>query len=148
MNFEDDSYCIVCGEDNPLSLELKFEAVESENGRVRAEFTPDEKLAGFKGYMHGGIISTLLDEAMAKAIYRKGWQAVTAEMTVRYVEPVHLDQRLRVVGWIQEKRRRIIETSARLENKMGDELARSKARFVMKGSRCREPQEDDIDGDD
>ncbi len=147
MELDDDSYCIVCGENNPLSLNLEFEQVENENGQVRAEFTPHEELAGFKGVMHGGIISTLLDEAMAKAIYRQGWQAVTAEMTVRYVDPVRLGQRIRVLGWIQEKRRRIIETSARLENKMGDELARAKARFVLKGRRDNECLGGDKDED-
>ncbi|SDM24839.1 PaaI family thioesterase [Halarsenatibacter silvermanii] len=135
MNFEDDSYCIVCGEDNPLSLQLDFEHEDDEKSRVMTEFTPGEELSGFRGVVHGGIISTLLDEAMAKSIYLQGWQAVTAEMTVRYVEPVNTGETLRVLGWIQEQRRRIIETSSRIENKMGDELARAKARFVLKGKR-------------
>lgn len=109
--------------------------MDNENGQVKTEFIPGDELAGFKGVMHGGVISTLLDEAMAKAIYRQGWDALTAEMTVRYVEPVHLGERIRILGWIQDKRRRIIEASSRMEDKLGDELARAKARFVLRGSR-------------
>lgn len=126
----DDNMCFVCGEDNPISLNIEFE-YDEEKDHVIANFMPDEKLSGYRDVMHGGLVSTLLDEAMAKAIRFKGWQAVTAEMKVRFLEPVRLDKKIVIKGRVQDKRRRIIETTAKLEGKMGKELARASAKFIM-----------------
>ncbi len=129
----DDNMCFLCGSDNPFSPELKFE-YDEETGQACAEFTPGEHFAGYENVMHGGIVTALLDEAMAKAISNQGWQAVTAEIKVRFLEPVKLDRPVVVRGIIQERRRRVIEASARLEGRMGQELARGKARFLMVGN--------------
>lgn len=126
----DDNMCFVCGEDNPISLNIKFD-YDEEKDHVIADFMPDEKLAGYRDVMHGGLVSTLLDEAMAKAIRFKGWKAVTAEMKIRFLEPVRLDKKVIVKGRVQDKRRRIIETSAKLEGRMGKELARASAKFII-----------------
>ncbi len=134
VDTKDDSMCFLCGEENPFSPQLKF-THEEEIDQVCTEFTPEEHFAGYKGVMHGGIVTALLDEAMAKAIIKKGWEAVTAEITVRFLEPVKLDKPVVVKGRIQDKRRRIIEASARLEGRMGKELARGKARFVLVGNK-------------
>lgn len=127
----DDNMCFICGEDNPISLKIEFEYNE-EKDQVSAKYMPDEKLAGYNNIMHGGIVTALLDEAMAKAVIQKGWKAVTAEMKVRFLEPVRLDRQINIIGRVQEKRRRIIEASAKLEGKLGEELARAKAKFVIK----------------
>ena len=129
----DDNMCFLCGSDNPFSPELKFD-YDEETGQACAEFTPGEHFAGYENVMHGGIVTALLDEAMAKAISNQGWQAVTAEIKVRFLEPVKLDRPVVVRGIIQERRRRVIEASARLEGRMGQELARGKARFLMVGN--------------
>ena len=64
MNLEDDHYCFVCGEENPSGLHLKFSA---NKGKIQTEFIPRKIHQGYKNIVHGGIISTLLDEAMVKA---------------------------------------------------------------------------------
>ncbi len=133
----DDSMCFLCGEQNPFSPGLEFE-YDGDTGQACAEFTPGEHFAGYKDVMHGGIVTALLDEAMAKAISNQGWQAVTAEIKVRFLEPVKLDRPVVVRGIIQERRRRVIEASARLEGRMGQELARGKARFLMVGNNKKE----------
>ncbi|MGM0421208.1 MAG: PaaI family thioesterase [Bacillota bacterium] len=133
----DDNMCFICGEDNPISLKIEFEYNE-EKDQVSAKYFPDEKLAGYNDIMHGGIVTALLDEAMAKAVIQRGWKAVTAEMKVRFLEPVRLDRQVNIIGRVQEKRRRIIEASARLEGKLGEELARAKAKFVIKDKSVKE----------
>ena len=135
----DDSMCFLCGDQNPFSPGLEFE-FDEETGQAYVEFTPVEHFAGYKNVMHGGIVTGLLDEAMAKAISNQGWQAVTAEIKVRFLEPVKLDRPVVVRGIIQERRRRIIEASARLESRMGQELARGKARFLMVGNNNNKEQ--------
>jgi len=53
--------CFVCGAHNPHGLRLRF---RREGDEVRADFTPQTQHAGFRGIVHGGILSTVLDEAM------------------------------------------------------------------------------------
>ena len=50
--------CFVCGEANPLGLNLRFET----DGRiVHTKFRPRPEHAGFRGVVHGGLIATVLD---------------------------------------------------------------------------------------
>ena len=51
-----------CGDDNPIGLRLRF--TPSGEG-VKASFIPSAEHQGFQEVVHGGIISTVLDEAMA-----------------------------------------------------------------------------------
>ena len=61
---EDDKHCFVCGEKNPNGLNLTFSFRE---GKVVTEFILHKTYQGYKDIVHGGIISTLLDESMVKA---------------------------------------------------------------------------------
>src|SRR3974390_3387866 len=56
--------CFVCGESNVVGLKLRFQT----DGRVvHGRFTPRAEHVGFREVIHGGIISTLLDEIMVWA---------------------------------------------------------------------------------
>jgi hypothetical protein len=52
--------CFVCGIENPIGLKLKF--YTDDEGRCIARFRPKPQHQGYPGQLHGGIISTLLDE--------------------------------------------------------------------------------------
>jgi acyl-coenzyme A thioesterase PaaI-like protein len=56
--------CFVCGIDNPIGLHLSF--YTDDEGRCIARFRPGPEHQGYPGHLHGGIISTLLDEAMGR----------------------------------------------------------------------------------
>jgi hypothetical protein len=58
--------CLVCGRDNPHGLKLDFSVVAN-TGVVIAEFVGQKHHAGFEGLIHGGLISTVMDEAMTWA---------------------------------------------------------------------------------
>src|SRR5688572_23224534 len=58
--------CMVCGRDNPHGLHLDLFVMPA-NGLVMADFVPLRHHGGFEGYAHGGILSTLMDEAMTWA---------------------------------------------------------------------------------
>jgi len=81
---EDDHHCFVCGEKNHYGLHLKFSIHE---GKVLSEFVPQKVHQGYKDIVHGGIISTVLDEAMVKAAIMQGMPAVTVEIGVRFKNP-------------------------------------------------------------
>ncbi|PIQ94542.1 MAG: PaaI family thioesterase [Nitrospirae bacterium CG_4_10_14_0_8_um_filter_41_23] len=106
---EDDNYCFVCGEKNPRGLHLKFSIHE---GKASAEFIPQKIHQGYKDIIHGGLISTLLDEAMVKAALLQGIPAITAEITVRFKNPLMAGEKAIVEATIIRMNKKIIETSA------------------------------------
>ena len=77
----DNQRCYVCGKENPAGLGVDFE-INREQRTISAKFTPSDNHQGYEGIVHGGILSTLLDEAMGKLTVSLGIPAVTAEMTV------------------------------------------------------------------
>jgi acyl-coenzyme A thioesterase PaaI-like protein len=84
-----DHHCFGCGDRNPIGLHLRFS--RDEQG-VSASFVPRPEHQGFEETVHGGIISTVLDEAMAQAIATAGIWAVTGEMRVRFRRPLRVGE--------------------------------------------------------
>jgi uncharacterized protein (TIGR00369 family) len=120
--------CFGCGEANPCGLKLKFERDEV---GVRARFTPRQQDEGFFGIVHGGIVTTMLDEAMAWATYAAGSWAMTAKMDVRFRQPVVVGAELLVLGRICSVRGKIIETLGEIRDAAtGALLASSTATFI------------------
>jgi len=120
--------CFACGQDNPRGLRLVFHA--SESGEMAAEWIPELELEGYLGIVHGGIVSTVLDEAMAKVVDATGAEAVTAELRVRFRQQVSPGSPVRVRGWIESRNKRMINTEAALTDADGVELAHSWAVFL------------------
>lgn len=88
--------CFACGTANPIGLNLQFYAL---GDRVCADITLDKCHEGWEGVVHGGIISTLLDEVMSWAImYSEKVFLVTRQMNIKYVKPVMVGTPLRVEG--------------------------------------------------
>jgi acyl-coenzyme A thioesterase PaaI-like protein len=106
---KDDHYCFVCGEKNPSGLHLKF---FNQDGKVLTEFIPQKIHQGYKDIIHGGLISTLLDEAMVKAALMEGIPSVTAEITVRFKNPLKVGEKAMIEAVIEKLNKKIIETSA------------------------------------
>lgn len=109
LNLQTDQYCFACGSENPIGLKLKF---ESASGGVFANFTPGKEHQGFVNLVHGGILSALMDEAMAKAVLASGLKAVTANMAISFKKPTQVGEALIVKGRIFEKKGKIIKTAA------------------------------------
>ena len=55
----------VCGKDNPIGLKIN---IFKEKNIVNAEFIPEENHQGYKGIVHGGIIFSVMDEVMSRAV--------------------------------------------------------------------------------
>jgi acyl-coenzyme A thioesterase PaaI-like protein len=106
-----DHACFGCGDDNPIGLRLRF-AFSGEG--VNASFIPGVDHQGFHHVVHGGIISTVLDEAMAWATAYAGVWAVTGEMSVRFRQPLHVDERTMLTARVVATRGRLVTTAAEL----------------------------------
>jgi len=121
--------CFVCGESNPIGLKLRFET----DGRlVRTRLVPRPEHIGFKQTVHGGLISTLLDEIMvwACAVQTKRF-AFCAELTVRFLLPVRPGEELGVTGELVTNRRdKIYEAKGELVDAQGTLLATSTGKYL------------------
>jgi acyl-coenzyme A thioesterase PaaI-like protein len=111
-------WCYACGDLNPIGLHLHFE--EHEDGWFVAPFVADRLHQGYPGYVHGGLVTTLLDEAMGWATYGVGIWALTGKLELRFREPVPIGEKLTVRGRIARDRGRLIEAVAELRT--GDTL--------------------------
>ncbi len=127
LMLEDDRYCFACGMDNPHGLRIEWRI---EGTSTTAEFTPDRKYQGWKGILHGGIIATLLDEAMTRLICVLSQGALTAEMTVRYVTTAPIGEILFIRGDIVSESRKIVEIKASLHDSSGKLIAHSTGKAI------------------
>lgn len=131
MEFIYDHGCFVCGKDNPVGLKLKFK--QEDEKTVSAEFTPSQHHEGFPGYMHGGLISTLMDEVMARAVNLLGYNGMTARLELRYRLKVPVNKKLRVEAKIIQNKKTIVDLEAKTYLENGEIAADAKARFMIIG---------------
>lgn len=121
--------CFVCGNANPLGLNLEFET----DGRlVTSSFEPRPEHVGFTDTVHGGLVSTVLDEAMVWACgVSAGQFAYCAELTVRFRHPVRPRTRLRVEGELEAMHRgRLLVTRGALRDPDGVVLASAAGKYI------------------
>jgi uncharacterized protein (TIGR00369 family) len=88
-------HCVVCAPAHPLGLRIEYRV--GTGGVVHAEFPCHKVFQGYPGQLHGGIIASLLDGAMTNCLFAHGIEAVTCELTVRFLRPV-LTDRIAVVN--------------------------------------------------
>ena len=74
---KDFTMCFGCGQNNPIGLKLTF---KWDGKTAKAEFTPNRFHQGWSGMIHGGIITSLLDEAMSYATLFEGMNCITASI--------------------------------------------------------------------
>ncbi len=126
---EDDHFCFACGDLNKEGLNVQWVI---EGRTTHCTFVAPKKFQGWKGIIHGGILATLLDEAMTRLAWVACGGALTAEMTVRFLEPARVGEPLFVFGEITNDRSRLIEMKSRISrvNAQGPLIARASGKAV------------------
>jgi uncharacterized protein (TIGR00369 family) len=120
--------CFGCGQANPHGLHLEFH-LAADQSVVCVPTVPDT-FEGPYGYLHGGIIATLLDETMSKAVRARGFTAMTRHMEVDYLRPVPSAATLRLEGRITRNEGRKHWTEAKILDAKGILLAQAKGVFI------------------
>ena len=120
--------CFGCGQTNRSGLRLKFFVDEEHTIVCRVRLA--RRFEGPPGHAHGGIIATLLDEAMSKANRQFGVLAMTRQMEVEYLKLVPLGVRLMLTGRHTGSSDRKHYCEAQLANERGEVLARAKGLFI------------------
>ncbi|HTW47163.1 MAG TPA: PaaI family thioesterase [Acidobacteriaceae bacterium] len=122
------NHCFGCGLDNSTGLRLRFFVDPDLNVVCRLRLA--RRFAGPPGHAHGGIIATLLDEAMSKANRARNILAMTRHMEVNYLRPVPLGAALTLAAQHVETHGRRNLCEAKIADASGQVLATGKAVFV------------------
>jgi acyl-coenzyme A thioesterase PaaI-like protein len=101
--------CVVCGAENANGLRLHFTV---DHAGAHAIWMPTQDWESFEKTVHGGIVGAVLDEAMSKAVIAREWEALTAELRVRFRKRIVPGEELRVQGWVVARKRRHIRAEA------------------------------------
>jgi acyl-coenzyme A thioesterase PaaI-like protein len=117
--------CFGCGEKNPCGLKLKF---GWDGKTAKSEFIPTELHQGWSEIIHGGILVTLLDEAMAYAMVFENIVGVTGSIEVKLRRPAVIGEPLIITARVTKNARRFAETEAKLALRDGTTVAEAKAR--------------------
>jgi uncharacterized protein (TIGR00369 family) len=124
------NYCFACGKDNPEGMHLKF-ALDRDRKQFVSHFRLSKRFTGPPGYCHGGIIATILDDAMSKLNKLRDVIAATSQLTIEYLRPVPLHAPLTVESRELSKRRRRLTHTAEIFDQKGSVLARGTGVFVI-----------------
>ena len=120
--------CFGCGQANPTGLHLEF--LLAEDSSVVCLASVPDTFEGPPGYLHGGIIATLLDEAMSKSVRARGFTAMTRQMEVDYLRPVPSSTPIRLEGHVTRNEGRKHWTEARILDADRTVLAIGKGLFI------------------
>ncbi len=120
--------CFGCGIANPSGLHLDF--FLAADGTIVCQTTIADSFEGHPGFLHGGIIATLLDEAMSKSVRALGLTAMTRHMEVDYRKPVPSSQPIRIEGHVVRSDGRKHWAEAHILDGEGKILAQGKGLFV------------------
>ena len=126
--FRDDRVCFVCGEKNPIGLKLRI-STDAELGESTAEVVFREDFQGWAGIVHGGLVATVLDEALIYAAGAKGLTCVTGEITVRFVKPASTGVAYTLKGRFLEDKGRIVLAESELVDASGEHVARASGKL-------------------
>jgi uncharacterized protein (TIGR00369 family) len=124
--------CFACGMHNPIGLKLQF--YQTAEDEVTAEFIPPEAYQGYSGILHGGVIATILDEAVSRAhmgVDPHNTRFVyTAELTIKYKRKIPIGKPIRIVGKQGKRIRWTVESQGFIYAEDGTLLAEAKATLV------------------
>lgn len=121
------AHCLMCGTKNPASMHLNFEK-DSENS-VQGNFKGDYRYQGYDGILHGGVISALLDSSMTHCLFAHGIEAVTADLSIRFVKPIPFNAEVSLKAEIIMHRFPLYKLKSSIL--IGDEqYAKAEARFI------------------
>jgi uncharacterized protein (TIGR00369 family) len=122
--------CFVCGLENDFGLKASF--FELENERLVATFRPCVFHQGYPGRLHGGIASTILDEAMGRVILIEDDQVwgVTVELNVKFKKPIPLEKEVKVICKLTKVGSRLFEAEGRIVLENGESAVIAVGKYI------------------
>ena len=125
-----DHNCFGCGALNPIGLHLQFYRMPGDDS-VWAPWLPSKEYEGYGGMIHGGIISTLMDEILAWSLYARDTWALTARLNVTFRKPLEVGRPVRLIGTVVRDRGRLFDLRGEIRDETNDTLlAEAEAVFM------------------
>jgi len=126
-----DNYCFVCGKNNPQGLKIKVKYFP-EDMAAETHLALPREYQGWADVIHGGILSTLLDEMMAHAVWRFAGPGVTLGMEVRFHHPLKPGEAILVRGVLTASNGSRRTAEAQITRTSDDKkIASAKSRFLL-----------------
>ncbi len=130
MRVENNDRCFACGKKNPFGLQVSPD-MEPDGTQVKIECTPASHFQGWANVIHGGILSTLLDEAITHVgIASFEGPAVTAQLEVRFKNPAVAGDKLIVTANRVKMNARLIEAEAHIDSENGTRIAEGRGKVI------------------
>jgi len=129
-NFDRDQGCFACGVNNPIGLKMEF---YSDGQTVFSWLTVSRRLCGWRNIIHGGIITTIMDEAMSWTAHHLIKKLIlTKTIHVQFLQPLYVENKIRVEGRVTLiTREREAELTALIINDSGKKCAQATGTFAL-----------------
>lgn len=130
--------CVICDNDgsNPRSLKLRI-LWDEEGQTVQIPCVPDESWCGYSRIVHGGLVASVLDEAMAWVVKQvTGDWAFTADYHIRFKAALEPGRRYTAIASVENGGSRKITTLARFVDSDGNVTAQADAVFLPSKGRA------------
>jgi uncharacterized protein (TIGR00369 family) len=90
--------CFVCGRHNEAGLHMHF--YDDDHDTVCSEHTIDKRYEGYPGIVHGGILASILDEAVGRVAMVGDHHhfMMTVNMKVQYRLPIPVNTEIKVIA--------------------------------------------------
>ncbi len=133
MLIENNNRCLVCGQDNQYGLQVKPD-IDSDSADVKIECTPPEHFQGWANIVHGGILGTLLDEAISYVgIASFNSPAMTVQLEIRFKNPAPVGKKLIITAKRAKIHQRLIEATSDITLEDGTLIASAKGKVMKVG---------------
>jgi len=118
--------CLGCGPGNDAGMGLVlFRDGDAVHGEVRF----DRRHEGAPGFVHGGAISTVLDDTFGGLLVILQVPAVTANLEIGFRSPGFLDRPLTIEAWAESVEGRKLHLAGRMLDE-SNVIAEAKALFI------------------
>ena len=122
--------CIICGMENRAGVKAPF--YEMEDGSVISLFSFKDIHQSYPERTHGGLISTMIDEVVGRAIWvlEPDIWGVTMDISVKFRKPVPYDAPLKAYGKIIKNSRRGFTGVGYILDENDNVLAQGEANYL------------------
>jgi uncharacterized protein (TIGR00369 family) len=122
--------CYVCGQSHPRGLRVRF--FVGAFGQVHTRFRPDYTQTSYEDIVHGGVISTLLDELLGWPIsLQTGRVSFTGELTVRFIKPMSVGRTYLATALPGTDRAQYWEGEGDIRDEQGQIYAQARGKYFL-----------------
>ncbi len=124
--------CFGCAPENPMGLHMEF---FEEGDEIISFWRPQEYYQGWVGVLHGGIISTLIDEIAGWVVTRKLQTAgLTSRLSVSFRKSLSSSEpEITVRAHVSDRKRQFVTIHVSVENAHGELCAEGDAVYFAVG---------------